>query len=285
MSSSSRTAPGGHRGRRRPGRGLALAPPEPDRPPVSHARPPGGLADPGRLELRARGLEGAQPLEPGHQLALAVVEPRVDVEREHVPAARGPHAERDRHGELRLVGDRHRDPAHAQLLGALRRAAVEHDRRLAGRQPLDLDVLPADPADAQAQHLGHGLLGGPAPGERLGPLADVALLAGRQDAVGEPLAEPLDRGLDPVDLDDVDARARSCRAGRWPAEHRRARGAASRCAAIPYSTVTDFARFRGWSTSVPRATAVWYANSWSGITASTGGSASCVSGTHRTSSA
>ena len=26
---------------------------------------------------------------------------------------------------------------------------------------------------------------------------------------------------------------------------------------VPYSTVTDFARLRGWSTSVPRATAVW----------------------------
>ena len=28
-------------------------------------------------------------------------------------------------------------------------------------------------------------------------------------------------------------------------------------AAIGYSTVTDLARLRGWSTSVPRATAVW----------------------------
>ncbi len=27
-----------------------------------------------------------------------------------------------------------------------------------------------------------------------------------------------------------------------------------------YSTVTDFAKFLGWSTSVPLATAVWYAN-------------------------
>ena len=25
----------------------------------------------------------------------------------------------------------------------------------------------------------------------------------------------------------------------------------------PYSTVTDLARLRGWSTSVPRSTAVW----------------------------
>ena len=28
-------------------------------------------------------------------------------------------------------------------------------------------------------------------------------------------------------------------------------------AVSPYSTVTDFARFRGWSTSVPLSTAVW----------------------------
>jgi len=31
-----------------------------------------------------------------------------------------------------------------------------------------------------------------------------------------------------------------------------------------YSTVTDFARFRGWSTSVPRRTATWYASNCSG---------------------
>src|SRR6478735_7477923 len=37
-----------------------------------------------------------------------------------------------------------------------------------------------------------------------------------------------------------------------------------------YSTVTDFARFLGLSTSVPRMTAVWYASSCSGITWTTG---------------
>ena len=52
-----------------------------------------------------------------------------------------------------------------------------------------------------------------------------------------------------------------------------------------YSTVTDLARLRGWSTSVPRATAMWYANSWSGMMARTGLSASCVSGTQQMSSA
>ena len=33
-----------------------------------------------------------------------------------------------------------------------------------------------------------------------------------------------------------------------------------------YSVVTDFARLRGLSTSVPRANAVWYANNCSGTT-------------------
>lgn len=40
-----------------------------------------------------------------------------------------------------------------------------------------------------------------------------------------------------------------------------------------YSTVTDFARFRGLSTSVPRAHAVWYASSCSGTTCRIGESA------------
>ncbi len=37
-----------------------------------------------------------------------------------------------------------------------------------------------------------------------------------------------------------------------------------------YSVVTDFAKLRGLSTSVPRARAVWYANNCSGTTWSTG---------------
>ena len=36
---------------------------------------------------------------------------------------------------------------------------------------------------------------------------------------------------------------------------------------IHYSTVTDLAKFFGWSTSVPFATAVWYASNWIGIDA------------------
>ena len=42
------------------------------------------------------------------------------------------------------------------------------------------------------------------------------------------------------------------------------------------STVTLFAKFRGLSTSVPRAQAVWWASNWSGTTCSMG-----LSGRHR----
>ncbi len=36
------------------------------------------------------------------------------------------------------------------------------------------------------------------------------------------------------------------------------------CAANAYSTVTDFAKLRGWSTSVPLIKATWYDNNCSG---------------------
>jgi hypothetical protein len=36
-----------------------------------------------------------------------------------------------------------------------------------------------------------------------------------------------------------------------------AAGSGGMATAGAYSTVTDLARFRGWSTSVPRATATW----------------------------
>src|SRR6185503_10677955 len=101
-----------------------------------------------------------------------------------------------------------------------------------------------------------------------------------EHALGEPLPEALDRGRDAGDLDDVDAELGRALGDGARREDGIGRGTGPRHA--PYSTVTDLARFRGWSTSVPRATAVWYANSWSGITASAGDSASCVSATHRT---
>jgi hypothetical protein len=46
-----------------------------------------------------------------------------------------------------------------------------------------------------------------------------------------------------------------------------------------YSTVTDFARLRGWSTLQPRANEAWYEMSWSGTMASSGAKISGVAGT------
>src|SRR5262249_47917868 len=46
-----------------------------------------------------------------------------------------------------------------------------------------------------------------------------------------------------------------------------------------HSTVTLFARLRGWSTSQPRRTAMWYASSWSGITLRMGVNIESVAGT------
>ena len=88
---------------------------------------------------------------------------RVDVRREDVAAAGRADAEGDRQGVLALVGDGDRDRAPRPSWSA--RAAARpwrRDRRLAGRQSLDLDVAPADAAHAEAQHLADGLLGRPA---------------------------------------------------------------------------------------------------------------------------
>jgi hypothetical protein len=48
--------------------------------------------------------------------------------------------------------------------------------------------------------------------------------------------------------------------------------------ASSYSTVTLFARFLGWSTSVPRRTAIWYASSCRGMAKRIGASHSLVVG-------
>ena len=103
------------------------------------------------------------------------------------------------------MGDREGDPTHPELLGPRRGTAVQADGRLAGRQPFDLDVAPADTADAQAEHLRDRLLGRPSTGHRLGPVADVAALGVGQHPPREAGTEPLQGGPDPGDLDDVDA--------------------------------------------------------------------------------
>ena len=256
---------------RRPGR-QRLPSSAPRRRPSASRRPnPTGVAQPrspsGRSAARrppalgARRLgQLAQPLHPGEDPPLAIVEPLLDVGREEVSAAGRPDAERDRDRVVGFVGDRHRDPAHAELLGPRRGAAVEADGRLAGRQPLDLDVAPADAADAEPEDLATRP---PSP-----PSGRRTSRAGRGRSAARPavrtrfenrVAEALERRPDPLDLDDVDAELRGARRapGRGSARPpRRPRGPAIP-APSPYSTVTDFARLRGWSTSVPRATATW----------------------------
>src|SRR4051794_17768219 len=124
----------------------------------------------------------AEALHPGEDPSLPIIEPFLDVHREDEPTAGRPDAIGDRHRVVRLMADREGDPGHAELLGSAGRPIVEADRRRARGQPLDLDLLPADPPDPEAEHLAHGLLGGPAPGKGLGPVPDVASLARGQDA-------------------------------------------------------------------------------------------------------
>src|SRR5262249_5834400 len=64
-----------------------------------------------------------------------------------------------------------------------------------------------------------------------------------------------------------------------------ARSRKRRPTSAAHSTVTLFARLRGWSTSRPRATAAWYARSWSGTVIRMGFSSGSLCGTSRTSSA
>jgi hypothetical protein len=129
---------------------------------------------------------------------------------------------------------------------------VEPHRRLSGGQALDLDVAPADAPDAEPEHLRDRLLGRPAAGGQWqGGRA-------RSDAQpGQDRRRALTRKRSRVSA--IRAILVDAQLGRA----RRASGAAALGAvasadrALAYSTVTDLARFRGWSTSVPRAIAVW----------------------------
>src|SRR5258705_9235988 len=259
MSSSSFVAP--------VGKALPASVPSPSRGASRRPKPTGPRSGTVRLRVErlgsirrerpgATGLgRGAEALDPGEDSPLALVEAVLDVGREDVAPAGHPDAECDRHRVIRFVGDRDGDPLHPQLLGPGGGAAVEPHRRLAGRHPLDLDVAPADPPHTEPKDLGDRFLGRPPAGHRLGPATDVALLRFGQHALREARAELLERGTDPGNADDVDpelgrpgrseARRQRTRFGPFDGRHR-----------LPYSTVTDLARLRGWSTSVPRATAM-----------------------------
>ena len=148
----------------------------------------------GRSGRRGLAVEVAQALDARQDLPLAVVEALLDVDGEDERAAGRPDAEGDGHRVLALVADGHRDAAHAQLLGAPQGPVVEADGGLAGGQADDLDLAPADAPDAQAEDLADGLLGRPAAGQVLRPVAHVGGLGVGQDAPREAGAEALQRG-------------------------------------------------------------------------------------------
>src|ERR1700690_575524 len=116
-----------------------------------------------RGERRGLASQPAKAVHPADQGRLALPQPILDVRREDVAAARGPDAEGDGEGVLTLVGDADRDPRQPQLVGPGSRPPAQEDGRLAGGQPLDPDIQPADPAHAEPEHLAHRFLGRPPP--------------------------------------------------------------------------------------------------------------------------
>src|SRR6478736_4735400 len=209
MSSSSFVAPAGN--------ALAASVPSPSRGASRRPKPtgrrsgtgPSRIGRPGsvRGQLTRATRLGRRPqaLDPGQDAALALVQALLDIGRKDIPAAGHPDAERDRHGVVRFVRDRDRDPLHPELLGPRGRPAMQPDGGLAGRHPLDLDVTPADPPDAEAEDLRDRFLGRPPAGHRLGPATNVALFGFGQDPLGETGPELVQGGADPGHADDVDA--------------------------------------------------------------------------------
>src|SRR5258706_13419261 len=132
--------------------------------------------------------------------------------------------------------------AHRERLGKSERAApllrtaMQGHGRLAVRRPFDLDLAPADPADPKAEDLRHRLFRRPASREMQHVTPAIHALPFRVHAVQEARVVLLEHAADAVRLDDVDAHL-----GRPARRH---------------STVTLFARLRGWSTSFPRRSAM-----------------------------
>src|SRR5207247_2482109 len=140
-------------------------------------------------------------------------------------------ADRDRDREVPDVRDAHRERrGEAERAAPLLGAAMQRDDRLAERRAPDLDLAPAHAADAQAEDLRDRFLRRPASREVEDVAPAVRSLPLRVDAPKEPLIVPVEHSFDPHGLDDVD-----------PDLVREA-----------HSTVTAFARLRGWSTSFPR---------------------------------
>src|SRR5437867_10082953 len=82
---------------------------------------------------------------------------------------------------------------------------MKSDRRLTGSCSPDLDLSPADAANAEAEHLRDGFLRSPSPREMQDVRAAVHLLPLRIHAVEKSPRMLLEHVADPRGLDDVDA--------------------------------------------------------------------------------
>src|SRR3989304_3099712 len=133
---------------------------------------------------------------------------------------------------------------------------VEQPLRGAGPVGQDLDLAPSDAPDPEAEHLADCLLGRPPTGDAFDLAAAVAGLAIGQHARAEAIRKTTEQRDNAVDVDQI---------------HPDLVAAHSAGVKSDYSTVTDLARLRGWSTSVPRATATSYASSCHGSLATTAG--------------
>ena len=155
------------------------------------------------------------------------------------------------HGRVVRAAQRKRQLLDTELGGDLFRAAVEHGVGTPALLVDNLDVGHLDAArEPRAQRLEHGLLRGEEHGVVDG--GAVVRLGVRALLLAEHPARERRRAHDDLlharDLDDVDAQARARRVGL------RLLGRLG-LLALHYSTVTDFARLRGWSTSQPRSRA------------------------------
>src|SRR6478752_1091741 len=172
---------------------------------------------------------------------------------------------RDHHGRRhpRVMAERHVPVPYAQPGGACGDGAADPQPGLPAVLDVHLGVRPEQSA-GRAERLREGLLRGEPGGERGGapPLtAGQQQLPFHEEPFGQ-LRRTLQRRVEPFDLGHVDPD---------PDDHARS--------LIPrYSTVTDFARLRGWSTSLPRAVASSQAKTWSGTVDTSGWSSVGVMG-------
>ncbi len=158
----------------------------------------------------------------------------------NIDLVRAHHPDDDGDGEVTLVteADAHR-----------RRAAPDTERGGTGVAAHHLHVAPGGkrfPGAGTPGELAHRLLGGETTGETIGAPVAVGALGGREQTVRQ-CGVTAQRRLEAARRGDVDAHGRNRDEGEE-------RGHGYRRA---YSTVTDLARLRGWSTSQPRSTATW----------------------------